>query len=92
MDYASLEVRIAGQPTDLTALELRLLTAFLDHPNHVLSADQLLDLVWGDSALPRERVKLYVAYLREKFREKNVESPIETVRGFGYRYRPPNPA
>jgi DNA-binding response OmpR family regulator len=92
VDYASLEVRIAGEPADLTALELRLLTAFIDHPNHVLSADQLLDLVWGDSALPRERVKLYVAYLREKFREKGAESPIETVRGFGYRYRPPNPA
>jgi len=92
LDYASLEVMIAGEPVDLTALELRLLTAFIDHPNNVLSADQLLDLVWGDSALPRERVKLYVAYLREKFREKGAESPIETVRGFGYRYRPPNAA
>jgi DNA-binding response OmpR family regulator len=89
VDYVSLEVEIAGRPVDLTALELKLLMAFVEHPNQVLSADQLLQRVWGDSALPRERVKLYVAYLRDKFRAAGAEAPIETVRGFGYRYRPP---
>jgi DNA-binding response OmpR family regulator len=34
-------------------------------------------------------VKLYIGYLRRSFREHGVDLPIETVRGFGYRYRPP---
>ena len=88
--FPSLEVKINGKPTDLTALELRMLMTFVEHPNQVLSAAQLLERVWGDASLPRDRVKLYVAYLRDKFRHAGTESPIETVRGFGYRYRPPS--
>jgi DNA-binding response OmpR family regulator len=35
-------------------------------------------------------VKLYVGYLRKKLVPDGSESaPIETVRGFGYRYRRP---
>ena len=89
INYGSLEVTVGGRPLDLTALELRLLLAFTERAGEVLSADQLLERVWGDSSLPRDRVKLYVAYLRDKFRCSGSECPIETVRGFGYRYRPP---
>jgi len=36
-----------------------------------------------------DQVKLYVGYLRKKLgTNAGTESPIETVRGFGYRYRP----
>ena len=89
INYGSLEVTVGGRPVDLTPLELRLLLAFTERAGEVLSADRLLERVWGDSSLPRERVKLYVAYLRDKFRCAGSECPIETVRGFGYRYRPP---
>jgi DNA-binding response OmpR family regulator len=35
-------------------------------------------------------VKLYVGYLRRKLDpDEPGSTPIETVRGFGYRYRPP---
>jgi DNA-binding response OmpR family regulator len=36
-----------------------------------------------------EQVKLYVGYLRRKLEQviSAEEMPIETVRGFGYRYR-----
>ena len=37
-----------------------------------------------------ERVKVYVGYLRAKLVDAGLDPPpIETVRGFGYRYRPP---
>jgi DNA-binding response OmpR family regulator len=35
-----------------------------------------------------EQVKLYVGYIRRKLRTAAGVNPIETVRGFGYRYRP----
>ena len=89
VDVRAAEARAAGQPLNLTPLEFRLLWAFVNNANHVLSSEQLLALAWGNGGSARERVKIYVGYLRSKFRAAGVEdAPIETVRGFGYRYRP----
>jgi DNA-binding response OmpR family regulator len=90
IDFTSLEVRADGRPIELTALQLRLLTALVRHRGQVLSAEQLLELAWDDDLGRRDRVKLYVGYLRRSFREHGVDLPVETVRGFGYRYRPPS--
>jgi DNA-binding response OmpR family regulator len=39
----------------------------------------------------REQVKLYVSHLRKKLGQSTHGfEPIETVRGFGYRYVPPS--
>jgi DNA-binding response OmpR family regulator len=74
----------------LTPLEFKLLTAFVSHPNETLGRDRLLELVWGDAeGFGGDQVKLYVGYLRRKLDWDVDASPIETVRGFGYRYRPP---
>jgi DNA-binding response OmpR family regulator len=85
-------VTYAGRAVDLTPLEFGLLLAFVRHPRQVLSREQLLELVWRDPfAVSPEQVKLYVSYLRRKLDPEAPDSvPIETVRGFGYRYRPPS--
>jgi DNA-binding response OmpR family regulator len=90
IDFAQREVTVAGHAVALTPLEFKLLTTFVRNPNQVLSHDQLLELVWGDPHPgSRARTKLYVGYLRQKLATAGPEeSPIETVRGFGYRYRP----
>ena len=90
IDFAQRAVRAGGEEVALTPLEFRLLAAFVQNPNQVLSHAQLLELVWGDErAAERDQVKLYVGYLRRKLGTTDAEdSPIETVRGFGYRYRP----
>ncbi|HSZ14640.1 MAG TPA: response regulator transcription factor [Solirubrobacteraceae bacterium] len=92
IDFAQAEVRFREREVKLTPLEFRLLATFVRHPNHVLSRDQLLELVWGDSlGVSPEQVKLYVGYLRHKLDPAAPRStPIETVRGFGYRYRRPS--
>jgi DNA-binding response OmpR family regulator len=90
IDFSNASVVARGCDVTLTPLELRMLAAFVRHPNQVLSASQLLDLVWAADDLPEQRVKIYVGYLRRRFREMaEIELPIETVRGFGYRFRPP---
>ncbi|HTR72067.1 MAG TPA: response regulator transcription factor, partial [Solirubrobacteraceae bacterium] len=89
IDHARRHVSCDGRQVTLTPLEFRLLSAFVAHPNQVLSRDQLLELVWGDEfgASPGQ-VKLYVGYLRHKLDpEAPLKTPIETVRGFGYMYR-----
>jgi DNA-binding response OmpR family regulator len=89
IDFAQREVTARGQTVELTPREFKLLTAFVQHPNQVLSQDQLLQLAWGDQDASREQVKLYVGYLRKKLSPAAPdEAPIETRRGFGYAYRP----
>jgi DNA-binding response OmpR family regulator len=89
IDFAQRAVTAGDQAVDLTPLEFKLLTAFVRHPNQVLSHEQLLELVWGDLDASREQVKLYVGYLRKKLSPDAPDrAPIETRRGFGYTYRP----
>jgi DNA-binding response OmpR family regulator len=90
VDFAERSVSVNGEQVPLTPLEFRLLAAFVRHPGQLLSHDQVLEQVWGDSfSASRDQVKLYVGYLRRKLEGAGVDpSVIETVRGFGYRYRP----
>ncbi len=91
ISFAQRAVRYDDREVALTRLEYRLLSAFVRHPNQVLSNEQLRELVWGDAtATSRDEVKLYVGYLRRKLDPAAPGStPIETVRGFGYRYKTP---
>jgi DNA-binding response OmpR family regulator len=84
-------VRVRGDDVALTPLEFRLLAALTENANLVLSREQLLDLVWGSSyETAGEQVKLYVRYLRRKIElDPSAPALVETVRGFGYRYRKP---
>jgi DNA-binding response OmpR family regulator len=82
-------VTVRGEAIALTPLEFRLLAALTEHAGQVLSRGQLLELVWGDSSVrSADQVKLYVGYLRRKI-ERDAAAPelVDTVRGFGYRYR-----
>jgi DNA-binding response OmpR family regulator len=90
IDFQQRAVTYKDRNVTLTPLEFKLLSAFVRHPRQVLSRDQLLELVWGDAyGVSGDQVKLYVGYLRRKLDPEQPDSvPIETVRGFGYRYTP----
>jgi DNA-binding response OmpR family regulator len=89
IDYPQRRVLVHDREVQLTPLEFKLLSVFVQHPSQVLSRDQLLELVWGDPyGVSGDQVKLYVGYLRKKLVPDSPDTaPIETVRGFGYRYR-----
>jgi DNA-binding response OmpR family regulator len=91
LDWAQARVTVGDREVQLTPLEFRLLSTFVRHPRQVLSREQLLALVWGDAfGVGGDQVKLYVGYLRRKLAPDAPGSvPIETVRGFGYRYKAP---
>jgi DNA-binding response OmpR family regulator len=84
VDFAQRRVSVGGREVALTPLEFKLLAAFVRQPNVVLSPERLRELVWSSSHGGIEEVRTYVFYLRRKLRPAE---PIETVRGFGYRYR-----
>jgi DNA-binding response OmpR family regulator len=92
VDFAHSEATVHGVVLDVTRREFRLLAAFVRHPRRTLSPEQLLQLAWDDPAGDTRRVKVYVGYLRTKLSAAGLDPPpIETVRGFGYRYQPPEP-
>jgi two-component system, OmpR family, response regulator MtrA len=76
-----------GQQVELTKTEFRLLCELANHPNMVLTRDQLLERVWGYSHLGDGRlVDAHLHRLRNKI-EANPTEPvlIQTVRGIGYK-------
>jgi len=70
----------------LSGTEFRLLRIFLDHPNRVLTRDQLIDLMLSRDAAPFDRaIDVQVSRLRHRLREDAKEPAIiKTVRGQGY--------
>ena len=91
LDWSQRLVTVGEREVQLTPLEFRLLSTFVRNPRQVLSRDQLLELVWGDTyGVGGDQVKLYIGYLRRKLDPDAPDAvPIETVRGFGYRYTAP---
>jgi two-component system phosphate regulon response regulator OmpR len=74
----------------ITAMEFDLLRALAEHPNRVLSRNQLLDLAHNRDWEPFDRsIDIRVARLRRKV-EADPAKPqsIKTVRGVGYMFVP----
>jgi len=76
----------AGVVVALSGTEFRLLRVFLDHPNRVLTRDQLIDLMLSRDASPFDRaVDVQVSRLRHRLGDDAREPTIlKTVRGHGY--------
>ena len=73
-----------GVVVPLSGGEYRLLRIFLDHPQRVLSRDQLLELTHGREASPFDRsIDVQVGRLRRRL-DDDAASLIQTVRGEGY--------
>ena len=75
-----------GVVVALSGTEFRLLRIFLDHPNSVLTRDQLIDLMLSRDAGPYDRaIDVQVSRLRQRLGEGAREPAIiKTVRGQGY--------
>ena len=75
-----------GTLVSLSGAEYRLLRVFLDHPQRVLTRDQLLNLTQGRDADPFDRsIDLLVSRLRQRLRDGAREPRyIKTVRNEGY--------
>ena len=88
VDFARCEVRRAGRVIDLSALEFKLLTAFIRNRGRVLTRDQLLDAAWGaDVSLNDRVVDNHIVSLRRKL-EADPSHPrhLLNIRGIGYRF------
>ena len=88
LDFTRCELRRSGTVVDLSALEFKLLTAFVKRSGRLLTRAQLLDEVWGrDTHVTDRVVDNQVTNLRKKI-EPNPDRPryLVSLRGMGYRF------
>ncbi len=93
VDTGAARAEAAGQSLDLTPTEYKLLLTLMERRGRVQSRRQLLEAVWEVTAnIATRTVDMHVQRLRNKLGGE--ADWIETVRGFGYRFRtdPPVPA
>lgn len=79
-------VEVGGERLDLTPTEFRLLKALMERRGRVQSRTALLEIAWEITArITTRTVDMHVQRLRAKLGEAG--EWVETVRGFGYRFR-----
>lgn len=81
------DARRAGEPLELTATELRLLSYLVANRSRTVSKTQILTQVWGYGDYDPNLVEVHVSALRRKT-ERHGPRLIHTVRGLGYTVRP----
>jgi DNA-binding response OmpR family regulator len=80
------DVSCKGKCIALTATEFRLLHHLANHPGRVFSRSELIDAALGrEIAVIDRTIDVHVTSLRKKL--GNCGEWIETIRGFGYRFR-----
>ena len=89
VDLLQQEVCKNGAPVELTATEYKMLCLFMEHPNQVLSAEQILSRLWDceENYIDNGTLTVYIRRLRTKI-EDDPANPqkIVTVRRMGYKW------
>jgi two-component system phosphate regulon response regulator PhoB len=86
IDTGAAQVEVDGSPLTLTPTEYRLLLVLVERRGRVQSRRQLLEAVWDTTAhITTRTVDMHVQRLRSKLGP--AADRLETVRGFGYRFR-----
>lgn len=86
--FREMKLLRGGCEVHATAKMFQLLRVFVEHRGEVLSRDRLLDLAWGEDAMPAARtVDVHVAWLRQRIEaEPGRPRFLQTIRGAGYRF------
>ncbi len=87
VDTDSRTVNYGSEIVNLHRKEYELLLLFLNHPNHVLSYEVIIDKLWDFDRIPtHSSIRSHIRSLRKAFKKVNFnEEIIETVHGIGYR-------
>ncbi|HZU73390.1 MAG TPA: response regulator transcription factor [Acidimicrobiales bacterium] len=91
IDVVTREVKVRGEPVDLTAKEFDLLAFLARSPRQVFTREQILAQVWESSSAWQDAATVteHVRRIRRKI-EENPDAPrwVTTARGVGYRFEP----
>ncbi|MEY3361660.1 MAG: hypothetical protein RL531_1379 [Actinomycetota bacterium] len=88
VDVGTREVRVGGDPIELTRTEFDLLEVLTGTPRTVLTRTELVQRIWGDDWFGDDHVlDVHMSSLRRKLGDDPKEPRyVHTVRGVGYRF------
>ncbi|HYN76215.1 MAG TPA: response regulator transcription factor [Lamprocystis sp. (in: g-proteobacteria)] len=87
LDRAGQRVAVGGRPVDLTEYEFRLLERLMTQRGRVLSKRELADYLYPhDEDRDSNVLEVLLGRLRRKLDPDGTLTPIETLRGRGYRF------
>ena len=91
LDFASHEVRVDGEPVQLTPSEFKILALLAEQPGQVFSRAEIMRHLWGSDHVGDEHpCDVHVSNLRRKLeRDPSRPERLVTVRGAGYRLNVP---
>lgn len=91
LDRTSFELISKKGKLLLTAKEFQIMEMFMMNPKCILSAEQLMDRVWGlESETEISVVWTYISYLRKKLKTLDSSVTIKAVRNVGYTLEVPD--
>ncbi|HCH67491.1 MAG TPA: DNA-binding response regulator [Clostridiales bacterium] len=91
LDRTSFELISQKGKLLLTAKEFQIMEMFMMNPKCILSAEQLMDRVWGlESETEISVVWTYISYLRKKLKTLDSSVTIRAVRNVGYTLEVPD--
>lgn len=87
LDLAAQKVQFNGREIELTTFEYRLLEHLVKERDKVVSKDELADYLYPhDEDRDSNVIEVLIGRLRRKLDPDGTLSPIETLRGRGYRF------
>ena len=85
LDRVSFELSSPSGKLPLTAKEFQIMESFMNHPSQIISAERLMEKIWGfDSDSEINVVWTYISYLRKKLKLLQSGVTIKAVRTIGY--------
>ena len=87
LDTARQELKVNDQPIELTSYEYRIIEHLMMRAGEVISKTELTDRLY-DQDFERDSnvIEVFIGRLRKKMDPDNSITPIETLRGRGYRF------
>ena len=81
-------ITLSGKKLELTPVEFRLMSMFIEYPNRVYNRDQILNKVFDDGRIVLDRtVDTHIKNLRQKLKAVNPKSDyIRSIYGIGYSF------
>ena len=82
------QVRVGGEPLELSRKEYDILHYFINRPNRMVNKNTLAESVWGDyidQADNFDFIYAQIKNLRKKLKEAGAALEIKAVHGFGYK-------
>lgn len=87
LDICDNTLQYGSQSIELTNIEVEIVKILITNTNTTISRDYILDNVWGESYFGSYKiVDVNIQRIRKKIMEKDINNPIETIRGRGYRW------